>query len=88
MASTSGCTASVRSGSGRDSGTGIVVDSGDHRSHVLTATHVVAGAASIRIDVNRDAHDLSARVERTGPRDLTLLAVERGGLRAARFAPR
>ncbi len=77
-----------RAGRPTESGTGIIVDSSDHRSHVLTATHVVAGAASIRIDVNRDAHDLSARVERTGPRDLTLLAVDRGGLHAARFAPR
>lgn len=70
------------------SGTGIVVDSGDRRSLVLTASHVLAGAASIRIDVSRDLHDLAAHVDRTGPRDLTLLAVERGGLHAARFAPR
>jgi len=77
-------------GSGRpiESGTGVVVESNDHRSLVLTASHVVAGAASIRIDVSRELHDLSARVERTGPRDLSLLAVDRGGLRAARFAPR
>jgi hypothetical protein len=70
------------------SGTGIVVDSGDRQSLVLTASHVVAGAASIRIDVSRDLHDLAAHVDRTGPRDLTLLTVERGGLHAARFAPR
>jgi hypothetical protein len=76
-----------RSGRPLQSGTGIVVDSSDRRSLVLTASHVVAGAASIRIDVSRDLHDLAARVERTGPRDLSLLAVERGGLRVARFAP-
>ena len=70
------------------SGTGIIVDSNDRRSQVITASHVLAGAASIRIDVSRDLHDLVARVQRTGPRDLTLLTVERGGLRAARFAPR
>jgi S1-C subfamily serine protease len=77
-------------GSGRptQSGTGIVVDSNDHRSTVLTASHVIAGAASIRIDVSRDLHDLAARVERTGPRDLSLLTVERGGLHVAHFAPR
>jgi S1-C subfamily serine protease len=69
------------------SGTGIVVDSSAGRSLVLTATHVVAGAAAIRIDVSRELHDLPAQVERTGPRDLTLLTVDRGGLRAARFAP-
>lgn len=75
------------SGRPLQSGTGIVVDSGDRQSLVLTASHVVAGAASIRIDVSRDLHDLTARVDRRGPRDLTLLAVDRGGLRVARFAP-
>ncbi|HEY5348869.1 MAG TPA: serine protease [Candidatus Lustribacter sp.] len=70
------------------SGTGIVVDSSDRRSLVLTASHVIAGAASIRIDVSRALHDLAARVDRTGPHDLTLLSVDRGGLPAARFAPR
>ena len=77
-----------RSGRPLQSGTGIVVDSSDHHSLVLTASHVIAGAASIRIDVSRDLHDLAARIDRTGPRDLTLLSVERGGLHAARFAPR
>jgi hypothetical protein len=76
------------SGRPLQSGTGIVVDSNDRRSLVLTASHVVAGAASVRIDVSRDLHDLAAHIDRTGPRDLTLLAVERGGLHAARFAPR
>jgi len=77
-----------RSGRPTESGTGIVVESNDRRSLVLTASHVVAGARSIRVDVSREVHDLAARVERTGPRDLTLLTVERGGLPAARFAPR
>jgi hypothetical protein len=77
-----------RSGRPMQSGTGVIVDSNDHRSIVLTASHVVAGAASIRIDVSRDLHDLTAQVDRTGPRDLTLLAIAHGGLRAARFAPR
>jgi hypothetical protein len=77
-------------GSGRptQSGTGIVVDSNGQRSTVLTASHVIAGAASIRIDVSRDLHDLTARVARTGPRDLSLLTVERGNLHVAHFAPR
>jgi len=77
-----------RSGRPTESGTGVVVDSNAQRSLVLTASHVVAGAAGIRIDVGRDLHDLAARVMRTGPRDLTLLTVDRGGLHAARFAPR
>jgi hypothetical protein len=77
-----------RNGRPSESGTGLIVDAGPNRSLVLTATHVVAGAAAIRIDVSRDVHDLVARVERTGPRDLTLLEVERGGLHAAHFAPR
>lgn len=77
-------------GAGRptQSGTGIVVDSNGRRSIVLTASHVIAGAASLRVDVSRDLHDLPARVETTGPRDLSLLTIERGNLRAARFAPR
>jgi S1-C subfamily serine protease len=69
------------------SGTGVIVTSSARRSEVLTAAHVVAGAASLRIDVSRDLHDLSARIERAGPRDLTLLAVDRGDLTPARFAP-
>ncbi len=77
-----------RSGRPTQSGSGVVVDSNARRSLVLTASHVVAGAASIRVDVSRDQHDIIAHVERTGPRDLTLLTIDRGGLRAARFAPR
>jgi S1-C subfamily serine protease len=77
-----------RNGRPSESGTGVVVDSDDRRSLVLTATHVVNGASSIRIDVSRDVHDLAARVERAGPRDLTLLRVDRANLRVARFAPR
>jgi hypothetical protein len=69
------------------SGTGLIVASGQRRSEVLTASHVIAGAAAIRIDVGRDLHDLPAHVERGGPRDLTLLAIDRGGLQPARFAP-
>ena len=77
-----------RTGRPMQSGTGVVVDSNDRHSIVLTASHVIAGAASIRIDVSRDLHDLSAHVDRTGPRDLTLLSIDRGGLHAAHFAPR
>jgi hypothetical protein len=77
-----------RSGRPTESGSGIVVDSNAQRSLVLTASHVVSGAASIRVDISRDQHDITAHVERTGPRDLTLLTIDRGGLRAARFAPR
>ena len=76
-----------RAGRPTQSGTGIIVDSNAQRSLVLTATHVIAGAAKIRIDVSRDVHDLEAHVDRTGPRDLTLLSIDHGGLRAARFAP-
>jgi hypothetical protein len=77
-----------RGGRPNESGTGIVVESDAQRSLVLTATHVVAGAASIRIDLSRDVHDVSARVVHAGPRDLTLLSIERGNLRAAHFAAR
>jgi S1-C subfamily serine protease len=77
-----------RSGRPTQSGSGIVVDSNAQRSLVLTASHVVSGAASIRVDLSREQHDIIAHVERTGPRDLTLLSIERGGLHAARFAPR
>ncbi len=77
-----------RSGRPIESGSGVVVASDAQHSLVLTASHVVAGAASIRVDLSRDLHDVTARVERTGPRDLTLLAIDRGGLRVARFAPR
>lgn len=76
-----------KAGRPTESGTGVVVTSSERRSLILTASHVVTGAASIRIDVSRDLHDLTARVDRTGPRDLTLLTVDRGGLHAARFAP-
>ncbi len=69
------------------SGTGIVVTTSAGRSEVLTAGHVVAGAARIRIDVSRERHDVPARVERTGARDLVLLEVDLGGLRPAHFAP-
>lgn len=77
-----------KNGRPTESGTGLVIASDAKHSSVLTATHVIAGAASIRIDVDSSLHDLKARVERTGPRDLSLLAVDRGDLHAARFAPR
>jgi S1-C subfamily serine protease len=77
-----------RTGRPIESGSGIVVDSNVQHSLVLTASHVLAGAVSIRVDVSRDLHDIAAHVERTGPRDLTLLTIDRGGLRAVRFAPR
>jgi trypsin-like peptidase len=77
-----------RSGKPLQSGTGVVVESNAHRSLILTASHVIAGGASVRIDVSRDLHDVAAHVERTGPRDLTLLSVDRGGWHAARFAAR
>ena len=76
-----------RNGRPSQSGTGLIVDAGAHRALILTATHVIDGAASIRIDVSRDVHDLRARIERTGPHDLTLLTVDRGGLQPAHFAP-
>jgi hypothetical protein len=77
-----------RNGRPAESGTGIVVETDERHSLVLTASHVVAGSASIRIDVSRNVHDLRARIERKGPRDLTLLTVDRGNLRVAHFAPR
>ena len=77
-----------RNGKPSSSGTGVIVESNDRRSLVLTASHVVSGAASVRIDVSRELHDVAARVQRAGPRDLTLLTIERGHLRAATFAPR
>ena len=77
-----------RAGHPKESGSGVIVVSTGNKTLVLTATHVIANAASIRIDVSRDIHDLVAHVDRTGPRDLTLLSIDRGGLHAAHFAPR
>ncbi len=71
-----------------ESGTGLVIVSNASRSLVLTAAHVIDGAATIRIDVDRDQHDLLARVQQRGPRDLALLAVARGGFTPATFASR
>jgi S1-C subfamily serine protease len=71
-----------------DSGSGIVIVSNDARSLVLTAGHVIANAASVRIDVDRDRHDIPARVQQRGPRDLAVLAIDRGGFAAATFASR
>jgi hypothetical protein len=71
-----------------DSGSGIVIVSNAARSLVLTAGHVIANAASVRIDVDRDRHDIPARVQQRGPRDLAVLAIDRGGFAAATFASR
>jgi len=71
-----------------DSGSGIVIVSNGARSLVLTAAHVIANAASVRIDVDRDRHDIPARVQQRGPRDLAVLAIDRGGFAAATFASR
>jgi len=71
-----------------DSGSGFVIVSNASRSLVLTAAHVVASAASITIDIDRDRHDIPAHVQQRGPRDLAVLTVDRGGLMPATFAPR
>jgi hypothetical protein len=70
------------------SGTGLVIASNAARSLVLTAAHVVVGAAAIRIDVDRAHHDIPAAVQQRGPRDLAVLAIDRGGFAPATFAPR
>ena len=77
-----------RSGRPIESGSGIVIVSNAARSLVLTAQHVIAGAASIDVDVDRERHDLIARVQRRGPRDLAILSIDRGNLTPATFAPR
>lgn len=71
-----------------ESGSGIVIVSNASRSLVLTAAHVVAGASAITVDIDRDRHDIPAHLQERGPRDLALLAVDRGGLVPATFAPR
>lgn len=70
-----------------DSGSGVVIASDGGRSYVLTAAHVVAKAAAVRIDVNRDRHDIPAHVLATNARDLALLRLERS-LPSATLAPR
>jgi hypothetical protein len=70
-----------------ESGSGIVVASSDKHSYILTAQHVIAKAAVVRIDIDRRVHDVPARVAALGPRDLALLAVDRGGLVPVTFAP-
>ena len=70
------------------SGSGIVIVSNGARSLVMTAAHVIAGAAVVRVDVDRERHDILARVEQRGPRDLAVLAIDRGGLAPATFASR
>jgi hypothetical protein len=49
---------------------------------------VIAGASSIRIDVDRERHDIVARVQQRGRRDLAVLALDRGDLTPATFAAR
>jgi hypothetical protein len=71
-----------------ESGSGLVIVSNGARSLVLTAAHVIAGAASIRVDIDRDRHDLVAHVQQRGPRDLAVLLLDRGGLTPATFAAR
>jgi len=70
------------------SGSGVVIVSNGARSLVLTATHVIADAASITIDVDRDRHDIAAHVQQRGPRDLSIVSIDRGGLVPATFAAR
>lgn len=70
-------------------GTGFVVESGQDQSHIITAAHVVSGAASLRIDVSRDVHDVPAKVvDVLSGNDIALLQVQRGGLAPAKFASR
>jgi hypothetical protein len=71
-----------------ESGSGIVIVSNAERSLVLTAAHVVAGAVTVKIDIDRDRHDIVAHVQQRGPRDLAVLLLDRGGLTPATFAPR
>jgi S1-C subfamily serine protease len=71
-----------------ESGSGVVVVSNHDRSIVLTAAHVVAGAARIAVDVDRDRHDLVAHVGVHGPHDLVTLEVDGGDLAPVTFAPR
>jgi S1-C subfamily serine protease len=76
------------SGKPVESGSGIVIVSNASRSLVLTAAHVIAGAASIKVDIDRDRHDLVARVQQRGPRDLAVLELDQGHLVPATFASR
>jgi len=71
-----------------ESGSGLVIVSNGARSLVLTAAHVIAGAASIRVDIDRERHDIVAHVQQRGPRDLAVLLLDRGGLTPATFAAR
>jgi hypothetical protein len=70
------------------SGTGFVVASDRDGSWVLTAQHVVDGADSVRVDLNRDVHDLRAVVADRTPahQDLALLRLTHGGLPVARMS--
>lgn len=68
-------------------GTGFVVDSDSAASHVITAAHVVKGAASVKIDLNSDIHDLPATVLASYS-DVAVLSVQHGSLRPVTFAQR
>jgi hypothetical protein len=70
------------------SGSGVVIVSNGARSLVLTATHVIADAARITIDVDRERHDIVAHVQQRGPRDLSIVSIDRGDLVPATFAAR
>jgi len=62
-------------------GTGVIISSGPERSVVLTAAHVIDGAASIKIDVSRQMHDVRAFVTARTSNDLALLRIEKGWLK-------
>jgi hypothetical protein len=68
-------------------GSGFIVDSSDEGSTVVTATHVVKDAVSIRVDLDRTTHDLAATVIAKNPYDITILKLSRGKLQPVRFAP-
>lgn len=70
-----------------DSGSGFIVSSDARGSLVMTAEHVVAGAAKISVDLGPAAHDLRARVvARDHSWDTALLRLDRGSLRSVTFA--
>ena len=72
-------------------GTGIVVSSDHASSIVLTATHVVAGATSIALDVNENVNSIPAERLFVGSgtqSELTILRAKRGDLPTATFSSR
>ena len=70
------------------SGTGVVVASNATTSWVLTAQHVVERAVTVKVDVNRELHDIPCKVVQRGGRDLALLQVQHGGMKPASLSPR